>query len=408
MLKRKKGQNTAGGAAGFIAIIAGALLLYIFLVPPDVREELLQDDPVTGPGNGVGPGDDLLDGVNRTLLDKSPGRISYLRFDEYEHNLPSINLYSEKSAKERSIGTAIYVKSGIFDKKDETVSFSVEDDDLVDNIYLYFNLNENRNNKGELSIYLNDKKIFGQEVGDTLSGPISVNKEDIKRENTLRFEVSGVGWKFWTTNEYEINNLRIFYDERDISRQRSTNTFIVGETEKFNMDRASLRFNADCNQNTAGVLEITINNQQVYSSVPDCGQLNRVDLTSGMVNAGKNTVTFEGMEGRFLISHINVKTEMKEMTYPVYYFEIDDKFFDNGKLDDRYDIWLNFRFLDDGERKSARVFINGYQFYMETRGDKYERRINSYVEEGSNAIKIEPDQSMLDIINMKAEIDTRN
>ncbi len=411
MATNRMGQNSAGGAAGFIAVIAGALLLYILLLPPDVRDELLDENGVTPPDNGVLPDDDILNGINRTLLDESPGRLSYQRFDEYEHNFPSINLFSTTSGKQREIGNALYIKSGIFDRKEEFVEFEMPKRDLVENIYLYFDLNRNRNNKGELIIWLNDKRIFRGEVGDSLSDPISVNKDDIRESNVLGLEVSGVGWKFWTTNEYEVNNLRVFYDEMDKSRQEGSNSFIIRDSEIQNMDMAKLEFNADCNPREAEVLEVSLNRHTIYSSVPDCGSMNRVDVSKDVLRAGENTITFRGTKGDFLITNSRLRTEMKEIAYPVYYFEVDDRLFDTKEnksvLDDRYDVWLNFRFIDDGERKTARVFINGNQFYLDTNGGDYKRKINHYVEEGTNAIKIEPDLSVLNIIKLQAEVEER-
>ncbi|MFW6383476.1 MAG: hypothetical protein ACOCZQ_02430, partial [Nanoarchaeota archaeon] len=118
-----------------------------------------------------------------------------------------------------------------------------------------------------------------------------------------------------------------------------------------------------------------------------------------------NRVEFLGREGDFLITNAKVKTYMEEMTYPVYYFEAPEEIFTSeGKLKNEHDVYINFDFLDDGTQKSARVFINGQQFYMDTRDEEYERKINDYIEEGNNAIKVEPDRRVLDITKMSVKV----
>jgi hypothetical protein len=49
--------------------------------------------------------------------------------------------------------------------------------------------------------------------------------------------------------------------------------------------------------------------------------------------------------------------------------------------------------------------VNGYQFYFYTYTDEYTRVIDNYVEDGTNTIKIEPDQTQLDIRKLLVEIE---
>lgn len=564
----KKGQNTAGGASALIAIIAGMILLYLLLLPPDVREDLLQDQPSSEFSGEDGTGDNaksVLDDMNNTVLEESPGRISYLRFDEFDHNLPAINLYTETEGKEKTIGNALYVKKGVFDEQSKNIEFQLPKLEQVENVYLDFKLSENRNNQGRLKINLNDEKIFSQELPEgRLGDPIKLQDRYLERENELEFSVSGVGWKFWTTNEYELDNIRVIYDKKDVSKQESKNTFMIDDTEKHNLDSAVLKFNPDCNPRNAGILTVLLNRNVVYEAVPDCGQLNKIEISSSMVHAGKNTIRFSAEEGHYLINRVNLQTKMEKMTFPVYYFDLKEELFNiheekedeaecgevdgvcpadcpeykdkdcclqktskywcdmdpenandrcrsvvyekdcqscpsgyedregnppevcEGKcgddtdgecpsgcsrlydkdccfeqaatnywcdevpkyglsyrcregihvddcddcpsgyeteegrfkcpdkeedteervqLKDDYVVWLTFKFLDDGNRKAAKVFVNGYQFYVDTHDDIYERRIGDYLEDGSNAIKIEPDMASLDIIKMEVEVE---
>lgn len=547
-----KGQ--AGAAGALLALIAVFVLLYLLMIPADLREELLNDG-----SSGKKPSEEEPAGArfNKTVFTASPGRIDYLKFSEYEHPLPAVNLYSSSSAKTKQIGDGIYVKNGIFDRKDANVSFRL--DNNAQNVFLSFSLSPNRNNRGRLQIALNGNTIYNrQPSGQTR--PIRL--EGLNTENTLTFFVSGVGYRFWTTNEYEILDLALFYDVVDDSTQTSKNTFMVTESEKFNLESAQIKFFPDCNRHTAGRLNVYMNSNLIYSAVPDCGQINMVELSPAAVEAGQNRVTFASEGGNYLIDNIVVKTEMKSMTYPAYYFDLPASLFskqveedadeDCGDIDgvcpkgcdpdqdkdcclketssywcdyqpanqdDRcrgvtnvrycylcpsgyenihgdapeecedlcgddndgvcpggcsryydkdccyeidpenfwcddipkyglatckdaitrdecsacasgwqsdesdftclaetdddtvavlkssYDVRLTLKFADARDKKAGRVFVNGYQFYFSTYDDEYDRVIDSYVEDGTNSVKIEPDQSVLEIRELVIEIE---
>lgn len=562
MVSRKRGQNTAGAAAAFIALIAGFILLYILLIPPELRDELLNE------GSGVDvstPGGlSSFSGTNSSVLDESPGRIDYLKFGEYEHPLPAVNLYTTTSSKEDLIGDSLYIKNGVFDRVSKNISFNLPDTRLVDNVYLNFKLNQNRNNQGRLIIALNNNPIYERELGKVgQASPIILPMKYLKEHNVLTFSVSSVGWMFWTTNDYELDQIKVFFDETDISQQRSKNSFMVTDAEKFNLEKGTLKFNPECNPNDAGILNARVNNHIVFSAIPDCGQLNIVELSASVLEAGNNVLIFDTEKGKYLIDQIVVETSLNQMSFPVYYFDLDNRIFNLYEEDDdaecgdvdgecpagcpeyldrdcclqetskywcdvktdnvndrcrsvlymsdcnscpsgyededgdpaeacedmcgddtdnecpsgcskfydedccfeesdenywcadvptyglsnvcrsgihledcddcssgyetedgdfrcpnsastrdekamlktKYDVKLKMSFLDDGERKAARVFVNGYQFYMDTTKDEYERKIDDYVEDGSNAIKVEPDRGSLDIIKLKVEVE---
>ena len=552
----KRGQ--AGPIGALLALLAVFIVIYMLMIPPDLRQELLDGETA-----GKDPAEDSPSSrfsYNETVLEVTPGRIDYLKFSEYDHPLPAVSLYSTTEAEENKIGDAVYIKNGIFHKKTGNVSFSIDDPEDVDNILLYFSVAEGRNNKGRLKVVLNGENLLNKEIGDSLDNPISIR--NLEEKNTLSFEVSGVGFRFWTTNEYEIEDIKLFFDRTDTSTQESRNVFMVTDSEKFNLEKASLKFFPDCNRREAGRLNVYLNNVLIFSSVPDCGQLNRIEFSPHIIEAGNNRLSFSSEHGRYLIDQVLVHTELEKMTYPVYYFDLDDRFFkteidedmdkecgdidgicpkgcdydldkdcclektsnywcdyqpnnqddrcravtsatqcslcpsgyedpsgdppeecedmcgddtdnectagcsrfydedccfdsdpENFWCDDipsyglatckgaltvdecdacpsdweseesgfscpsqveddeiavlkgRYDLNLILKFLDDREKKAGKVFVNGYQFHFFTYGDEYKRNINNYVEDGTNAIKVEPDQTVLDIRKMIVEVE---
>jgi len=547
----------AGPAAGLISLIAVFLLLYILLIPPDLRDELLND----GKGSGKDPNGEspTLIKFNHTILNVNPGRIDFLKFREYEHSLPSVNLFTTTSANQIDIGDSIYVKNGIFDKKDSNLTFRLDDPENIKNAMIALKLNPNRNNQGRLTIKLNGKQIYNKEAG-SVPAPIAVT--NLEKNNVLAFDVTGVGWKFWTTNEYEADDIQLFFDLVDTSTQKSKNTFMITDAEKFNLESVTLKFFPDCNPREVGKLSAMVNRELIYSAVPDCGQLNIVEISTSTLEAGLNRVEFESARGQYLIDQILVKTDLKSMTYPVYYFDMPDALFsqkvdddedevcgdidgicpkdcdsdldkdccfektsnywcdyqpnnqddrcrairndnectlcpsgyedrygdppeecedkcgddtdndcptgcsrfydedccfeddednfwcedvpkfglatckdaitvdecegcsagwesdesdfrcpttttsdDEAILKSRFDVELILKFADDQDKKAGKIFINGYQFHFQTYDDEYKRNINRYVEDSTNSIKVEPDQTVLDIRQLVVEVE---
>ena len=563
----KKAQ-TASAAATLVALIAGMIILYVLFLPADVRDSLLGDGDYVGLGGSSGTTSTSGDMIyNETVLEETPGRIDYLRFSSYEHPLSTVSLYTSTSASTLLSEESLYVKNGIFDKLSRNITFYIDDLDNTDNILLSFNINKGQ---GRLRIYMNNEIIYdGTPSG--LMDPIDLSKRDIKVENKITFEVGEVGWKFWTTNEYELENIMVTADITDVSEQLSRNTFTVTDTEKFNLERSYIKFFPDCNPRTAGSLKVYINNEMIFSSIPDCSQINMVEFSPSTITAGDNTVIFKAEKGAYQIYQIMVHTELKSQTYPVYYFDLPDTLFfmseeykherflterKCGDVDDHcpvgcdedldidccfegrgnywcdiepddeddrcasitneekcercssgyedengyapeeceeecgddhdnscptdcskyydkdccfdedennfwcdevpvyglenvcesalnpeecddcpteyssnsrsysdecpsesediydevmevkpaYEIVLTLEFLDDSTKKAAHVYVNGHKLYIDTYGEDYVREITDYVEDGSNAIKIEPDQTTLDVIKMTVEI----
>jgi hypothetical protein len=554
---RKKAQ--AGAAGALLALIAVFIILYMLLIPPEMRDQLLNDGDSTGktPGTEQPLGFEF----NTTVISVVPGRIDYLKIKEYDHPLPAVNLYSTSTAKELDIGNNVYVKNGIFDKKTANITFPIKDPGSIESVYLSFRSNPNRNNKGILTVSLNGRVLFDAELGKSSIDPIAVDSSALQMNNVLTFEVSGVGYRFWTTNEYELNDIKLVYDSIDDSTQTSRNTFMVTETEKFNLEKATLRFTPDCKSAAVGTMTVNVNSETVYSAVPDCGSPNVIDLSPSVIEAGNNRVMFHSAQGKYLIDQISVKTSLKAQAYPRYDFELDDRLFTTAKkdndedivcgdvdgrcpngcdadldkdcclqetssywcdyqpanqddrcrgvtsnltcllcpsgyedsrgeppelcdrlcgddtdnkcpsgcskyydkdccmdesednfwcddkpkwgletckdsittdecsacangwesdrssfscskdnsdtvsvLDSRYDVKLTLSFFDDEQKKSGKLYVNGYQFSFYTVTGQYTKVLDGYVEPGSNVIKIEPDQTVLDIRKLLVEV----
>lgn len=388
--RRGEVKDNAGSASALIALIAFLIVIYIILLPPDVREELLNGND-SGNGNGSNTND-----LARILVEENTGTLQKLSYDSFDHNIASINLYTTTSASKLYEHDSILVRNSMFDTTSKTLEFELNDLDNVDNAVLSF---VNKKNDGVLTIKLNGKELVSGEL-QTYPNPIKLDKRNLNENNVLEFSVDGVGWQFWRSNEYLIENIMITADTTDTSKQGSFSTFTVTEEEFENLKSVNLKFFPDCRIADVGKLDIMLNNQKIYSSVPDCGTLNKLELDPNFLIMGSDTLEFSADMGYYLIDQITLNTKLKEPTYPLYYFEINDDDMDEINNNNLL-VNMTFRFADDSELKSATIYINGHRLSLNTRDSNYDRDITQYIERGNNALKIEPEKNQLDVISFK-------
>lgn len=238
-MAKKRGQ-TGGGAAGLVAIIAGLIILYILFLEPAERADLLGDED---DDNGNGDSDDEEVTV---LLDEEPGRLDYLKGDDFEIDIPSFKLYKTTNAKEIEVFNDFSVRKGWFDEKIVEKSFFIDNLENSDNIILSFSV---RKHSGVLSVDLNGNNIYESLITTQNVEPIKLRKQYLNDEsNTLKFSVSGVGLAFWSTNEYNFDGVKIIGDITDVSRQKTKNIFTIEPWKYNNLEKSTLKFHPDCRQ----------------------------------------------------------------------------------------------------------------------------------------------------------------
>ncbi len=396
-MNNKKAQGTsAASATGFIALVVGLIILYIIFLPPEERAELLgENETVAGEEKEVSVEDE-----ESILLLEYPGRIDYLKEKEYEHDISAFKLYKTINAQELDTINPFIIRHGLFDEVKKEVPFKIKDLKNTENVLLSFTA---KKYKGILTIKLNEINIFENEITTSNPKPIKLKKEYLEENNVLEFSVSGTGAKFWSTNIYSFDDIKIVGDVADISRQESKNIFFVSENEKLNLERAKLRFWPECEQEDVGKLNILINYQDVFSGVPDCKTINMYSFSPTVLHKGDNNIVFKTDKGSYLIEQIKITTDLRELTYPTYYFEINESTYDKIK-NDTHDIKLILEFVDDKRDKVMNLNINNRMIYVDTEEADYYKNIDDYAKEGNNFIKIEP-LSMLDIVELRIELE---
>ncbi|MFH1642346.1 MAG: hypothetical protein ABIC04_05620 [Nanoarchaeota archaeon] len=387
MLRKSQGFN----AAVLVAIIAGLIIIYMLFLPAEDRENMLKE---TNTEKASTNSDNIV------LLKESVGRLDPTE-NVANEKIPNVYLFESTNSKELASLNPVYVRNGLFDEKTKTASFSIDNIDNVQNVVMSFTAPKR---SGILTIKLNDNIIYEYDLNKLNVDPIKINKKMLKTDNILEFSVSSVGMKFWTTNEYSIENIMIVGDETDKSRQESRNVFSLTDTDYQNLESAELKLIPYCGSiGSVGVLNIEVNNHNIYSSVPVCDDLIKQDVPLGILNAGTNKVIFKTTKGSYSIEQIEVNLESKDTISNVYYFEVNDTTYKDVTEDDR-DITLTIRFVDKEERKRLDLDVNGHSYRIDQYEKTYTRDIRSWIEEDNNFVKLTP-KTTVDIVEMMVEVE---
>ena len=399
MLRKKRAQTSvnAGDASLLILILIGAILLYVLLVPPDVREDILNDGNETDDDEN---GNDNGNEIEKILLKEEPGRLDYLSEKEYEHTIPSFYLYKTTDSTELKKINPFYINNGAFDTKSKNITFKIENLEYTDNVMLSL---QAKTHEGLLTIKLNGYEILVDNIRDYNPEPVSLPQELLQEINVLEFSVESVGWQFWKTNEYNFENIRLIADVTDVSRQESKNVFYLTEIEYINLDRVQLKFLPECVPSRVGNLQVLVNYQEVFRGIPDCGILNVYEFSPDLLEKGSNRVIFKAEDGNYLIDMIMVKTKLKSSPELVYYFNVDADQWETIE-DDTYNVNLTVEFVEKGNLKEARFVVNGKETGLYTKERIYSKNIDYFMQPDNNALKIIP-KSTLEIVQVLIKLD---
>ncbi|MBD3209066.1 hypothetical protein GF367_01450 [Candidatus Woesearchaeota archaeon] len=324
MAKRAQAAMNANGSAILIIIVTALIVLYILFLPPQDRAELLGETSGIESNGGWGSNGDAGTAPSTTLLLENVGSVDYQSSDEHYHTIPSFRIGTKTEGGILKNIDSLYVKSSVFETIIENITFRIDPDVTSD---ARFSFNVDQQASGRLMVVLNGKQIIDKEYLPSSSQYIDLPGEQLQAFNVLTIGVSTPGWAFWRMHEYQLSTLQITGDVKDLTGAQAMQSFILDDEEVDSLDRASLRFYADCTPSETGRLTIKVNGRTVFSGYADCGVLNTVELDRRMLDWGQNEVSFITEEGTYLITNIDVKTELEEPVYPIYYFDIDSVYF---------------------------------------------------------------------------------
>lgn len=385
--KAQAGMN----AAILVAIIAGLIILYIVFLPTAEREKLIGEEREKATA---------VEEKSNILLKVFPGALSTTKGLEEEKNIPNIFLVETTNAKELEKINPFIVRSGWFDKKTKIINFGLDDPDNTDNVVVSSTA---KKRNGILTIKLNGVVIFENELASDIIEPVKLDKKLLGKTNSLEFSVSSVGFRFWTTNEYSLENVKIIGDITDTSRQESANIFTLSESEFSNIDKATLKFTPYCrNVNELGTLDIFINNKKLFSSVPVCDDSYKQSIPKSVLNEGENNIVFKTNKGSYSVEQIRVSLEFKEPKVKTYFFEIDSETLKKIKNGDK-EVVLTVKFVDDKKQKRAKLNVNEHAESIDTEKASFSKNINNKISEGNNFVRLEPLED-IEVVELKIEL----
>jgi hypothetical protein len=392
MLEMRKAQGM--NAAILIAVIAGLIMLYIIFLPSVEREKLLEKDDSR----------DVSD-EDRILLLENVGQLTVGENLEDRKDIPHVFLFETTNAKELAKENPFIVRRGWFDKQEKEMPFSLFDLTNTENVFLSFTIRES---KGVLSISLNNNLVFEGEVTTANIDPIKLDKRLLQEQNTLLFKVSPVGLKFWRTNLYSLESVKVVGDITDRTKQESQNIFTLSNDEYENIKEAELQFVPYCSaESKVGILEIFVNNRNIFSAVPVCEDPYKQIIPEGILNEGQNKVVFKTNRGSYSVEQIFVDFEYEKTRAKTYFFEINETLFEDI-LDSKDPVSLQLEFVDDDEEKRGVLDINGHlrSFDQEIKQDNTDKffsmDITGFIQRGNNYVRIEP-ETELNIVELKVE-----
>jgi len=361
----KKAQGTV---SGLVILIGVLIILYVLLMPPCDKCELLD---TSCPDYCVS---EVEEGI---LLSVSPGEISFT--DEINHVLNSVNLFFNYEPKSKILADNLEISKSWFGSIDQEFSFNMEDLEDLDSVYLKFLVMES---KGEFYIYLNEKQIFGGNAHPGELMKIALPIDYLVEDNILSLYSNPPGILFWVKNKYVFKNFKL--NEEFIKIHSSEErTFVLSSEEKNNIDSSELKYSFYCTElSNLANFKIYLNNNQLSSEFVSCvGEDRSIEVDPTFLEEGTNYLTFILDEGSFLINDINLKNKLEKEIYPSYSFEVDSQ--------NEINFILSLYF-DSENFKKMKVKLNGEIINIETYNSYFEQNISELIKTGKNKIELIP------------------
>ena len=393
-MKSKKGAetNNAGNIAVLVALIALFIIIYVLLLPPSARRELLGDESGVGAGNNSGSGNVYF---SRYLGELSPST----QVNTVYHNIPAVNMFTTNDKDLTTLSGYLQVSSAFIGSKSQNLAFNLDSPEDVKKASLYLLVEEA---DGNLILKLNGQEIYNNQLRANIQETIELPLQYLQGQNNIQLFVSSPGWMFWKTNNYKIRDIKL-RKETKISNRIVERTISIPASEWGSIDKAILKYSVFCDREEDNILSIFVNDQLLYKDVPFCNiDADEIEVDKNNLVYGTNKIRFETMDGDYLIEQISLKTLLQKETRPEEVFSVSQ---DEYK-DIRRGLKNVFAYIDFGNRGNRRLLnldINGEVVEVDTDQDVYSLKISDYIKQGGNSIKIEP-RNTFEIIEFNVEL----
>lgn len=388
--KKGAAPPNADPAALLILIITLALVGYILFVPSDIRKELLGEENAT---------------INKTLplgfvdtnllLKENIGRLDVAKTNEKTITIPNFKLVETKQDQIIASTGSFTVRKTLLSEESKIVTLSLPEGS-VENTYLSF---QAPTKKGILTIKLNNKLVYEGRLSDSIAS-IPLPQEALTKTSQLEFSASG---GFLEDKNYQIDDLKILGSVKEESTLTVTNPFRMSPEELSNFESGALTYHLSCDSKNTGVLNIMLNKNSLFSSIPNCDDVNKIELFKEYFEEGKNTLIFREAKGNTDFDNVKLNLKLSKTKSFIQYFEVNDDLYSDVVLDRFKKITFEIRFVDDRETKEAEINVNGRFKTIDQKTNKFTWELSKekeLLQSGRNYIELTPN-SPLNIIEAK-------
>ena len=328
-----------GTGATFVVVLTILIIFYLIFLPPADRAALLNSGTIPGdPTSGDSSGSTSTANSNSysapvfgtsTVFEQAfsgPGKLVREPRTDYTHDISTTTLRGEYQATVLLTANDFVSSRSTLSNKVASFAFALDSPTDVKNAILTFGVKNYDTAQGFLTIKLNGVEVFSGTFSQFNSAPISLAAAPLQARNILTFEVSAPGIAFWKTNSYQITALKVQADVISRDTLHSDDSFTVDPVEVQNLNTVRLRFVPSCGPNL-GKLSIMINNNTVFSKIPDCNSANYVTVPNAALVSGQNSINFTADYGLYQLDQISVQTFLSSDQGVSYFFDLDKTWF---------------------------------------------------------------------------------
>ncbi len=376
-------NKNAGNPVSTLIIIIGVLIvLYVLVMPPCDKCELLKTDC---PSHC-----DDEDSSDDVLLSVEPGDVSLS--DRRDYDLGSLNLYSHSEPVIDGLADSLDVSKGWFGTVNQDLVFNIDSFSDLDSVTLSFVVVDSR---GNLKIYLNDRQIYSESASSGRTVEVDLPVSYLEESNNLRMESEMPGLAFWVRNYYDLRDIEIM-QYFEIVHSSEEKSFFMSDSELDAFDDAELEYSIYCSSLDGNAqFKVYFNDDLIHSETVGCITDDfSIDLDYGDFEEGRNEIKFLVDNGNFMLSDIEVKVWFDEDVYPSYDFDVDEKYGND------FELYMKF---DSSGEKRADIYLNGDVIVLDTSSSTFRREITEYIVVGTNYLEIRPDNEF-EIDRLKVSI----
>lgn len=391
MIGRGKRAQTAVEVSVLVFLIAVIMVGYIVLLPEADRTALLNGESSSSTGTSSSSSS------AQTLLSESPGDVQSAKSTTQTRDLEPIRLYSSTKSDTQSLAASLTISRNIIQDNYKVIDFDVSNLAALKDTQLLFLISDS---KGDLTITINGHTIY--------EGPMTSNELPLDIPTSYLMDTGNelklstdLTWNIFSPHFYQLQDIQLIEDYT-VADTSASRTFSIDTPA--DVTAATLTYFITCNADKEGILGISLNSHEVFSDQVFCNYLNQRELSLDTdYLKTSNSLTFDITEGDYNIEEAQVEIKSKTKDYPSFSFDIDSDLYSEISSGQK-DVYLQMTFDDSSSQKEGTILVQQYSFDFNTEDGSYEKKISSYVDDGSNTITLEP-ASDFTIDNLKVYIE---